>query len=169
MKRILFVMFLMLMGALPMVKAQDGLEPPDSANCPKEAIAEQAAILLESIAEGSETLVSDILQFNTFAETVHFFCAGFTLRGDVVEGKSSYTVGPLVIPAGVYRATLTAEDTFIMGLTKVDGSCPLVSLILTEGQATNGAEDVVSVRETCTAILDVNAQGPWEWVLEPLQ
>ncbi len=65
----------------------------------------------------------------------------------IFNGTANTVIGPIQIPAGVYRATATTAGFFIASVTATEGECGAGSsfllpglFILSAGEATNGAE-----------------------------
>lgn len=71
-------------------------------------------------------------------------------------------IGPVEIPAGVYRASVTTDGYFIADVTLLDGECDDRNLFnLTEGEASNKAEAVFK-SEGCTVLIETdNTREPW--------
>lgn len=84
-------------------------------------------------------------------------------------GTDATVLGPVEIPVGIYRATLTTDKYASISVTPTQGECGAGSSFLTpglfiimEGQAANGAEAVFTSRG-CTALIEVsNVQAAWK-------
>lgn len=98
-------------------------------------------------------------------------CAGLSW-----SGKADKVIGPVTIPEGVYRATATTKGYMIVHVTPIDGECGAGSgsflsqglFSASKGEATNGAEAIMTSRE-CSALLEIsNVQSDWSLTLEKL-
>lgn len=85
------------------------------------------------------------------------------------NGTDATVIGPIRIPQGIYRATATTDKFISVILTVTDGECGSGSgsilgpglFALSEGQATAGAEAVLT-SHGCTALIAVsNVQSAW--------
>lgn len=85
------------------------------------------------------------------------------------NGTDATVIGPVEIPAGIYRTILTIERYASVSVTPTQGECGAGSSFLTpglfiimQGQATNGAEAIFTSRG-CTALIEVsNVQAAWK-------
>jgi hypothetical protein len=98
-------------------------------------------------------------------------CAGL-----VFEGTEGEVIGPIEIPEGIYRATVTTAGFIAAVLTPLEGECGqgsgsfLSAAIANEskGDAVNGAESVVTSMG-CTVLIEVsNVQEPWTLMFEKI-
>lgn len=87
-------------------------------------------------------------------------CSGLSFSSE--EYGQLAVIGPIEIPAGIYRATATTDAYFILHVIIVDGDCDDGSLFnFTEGEGVDGAESVFR-SETCSVLLETdNTDEPW--------
>lgn len=95
-------------------------------------------------------------------------CLGLTFSSEL-EGLQA-VIGPVEIPAGVYKAIATTEAAMIVQVDLVDGECEgrgFGSLFnLTGGQGADGAE-ALFMSEGCTVLISIsNTREPWTLVRE---
>lgn len=138
----------------------------ESPQCDGAAYAELAtdvSVIVDDLATGDagvlDRLIDELMTFRAG-------CTGLSFEGD-----SNQVLGPVEIPAGVYRATVTTDGYMVSDLTVMDGTCEagiMGLFLLTEGRATDGAETVVE-SEGCTALIEIsNTTAPWTLVFERL-
>ncbi len=92
-----------------------------------------------------------------------------------VEGFEP-VIGPLIIPEGIYRPTVTTEGYFIMRIVPLRGECgdgtrmsPTSVFNITAGIATTGAQGVVA-SAGCEALIEIeNTSAPWVLSFEKLR
>lgn len=92
-------------------------------------------------------------------------------RGFYFEDSQATVIGPLDIPAGIYKTTVTTDGYFILRLTVLEGECDFSGLgfILSEGDAVDGA-DAIFESEDCRVVLETsNVTADWTLQFEPLQ
>lgn len=97
-------------------------------------------------------------------------CSGLSF-----EGNAPAVVGPVDIPEGIYRVTVTTGDLFIMGMLPLEGTCGSraetddESNIFILAEAQTGADALV-YSEGCSALLDVeSAIDPWALTFEKVR
>jgi len=142
----------------------------DEAACTDEfvvALEDHVAKIRVAQDEGELASVLGLLAaLQPFVSEVMSLCGPLTWEGD-----SETLIGPVRIPEGYYRATVTTDGYFITKLTAIDGECsgsssfmPLFNL--SGEQASDGAEALV-MSEGCSALLEIsNISAPWTLVLE---
>jgi len=89
------------------------------------------------------------------------------------SGENAKLLGPIELPAGLYRVTLTTNGYFIAKLEIIDGDCSGTGLGalygIFEGQASDGSETLIK-SSGCTTLIDTsNVTDPWTLTIEPLQ
>lgn len=90
----------------------------------------------------------------------------------VFSGQGGTVLGPVTIPAGIYRATFTTGGYGIVAFTVNEGACGAGRFMTpglfneSAGDATNGAEAVLT-SESCRTLIEIsNVQQPWALVFE---
>jgi hypothetical protein len=178
MKRIVFVMFLMLLGVLPVMKAQD--EPTPTALCSLETVQTvtnaMAALITQAQADATAgdlaAAAATLAQMDNAAGDLRIQCSGL-----VFEGTTQDVIGPVSIPAGTYIATATTEGFMSVVLNVLSGECGQGTgsflspglFNLSRDEATTGAESVMSSTD-CRVLIEVsNVQAAWSLVLEQVQ
>lgn len=145
--------------------AQDGLQPPGE--CDRQTIIDDLNARVTALDAESETFLQDLYDLQAFVGTERFLCAGLTLSGEPVEGKSSVVLGPIAVPDGIYRLTLTTTDTALITTENLDGRCRF-SFGVVGDEAASGAEQILESEDACSLLLEVEARAPWTLVFEPL-
>ncbi len=93
--------------------------------------------------------------------------------GLVFSGSKQLVIGPVTIPAGIYRAKATTSEAIIVDLTIVDGECGDRTtgehtgiFALSGGQAKDTAETLFTSKG-CTALIEVSlVRADWQLAFE---
>jgi len=168
MKRIMvFVLALLLMASAVSVLAQD-----DAPVCDAAGTADVLAGLVEAL-RTAESPIEAISAVRDAASMAAAACSGLNFSSDV-EGMMP-VIGPVGIPEGLYRVTLTTEGYFGMTVDALDGVCGEGTRMSSRafnvfsGTATAGAE-IVIISEGCEALFSVsNVTAPWTISFEKLR
>ena len=91
-----------------------------------------------------------------------------TIAPLIFSGNEATVLGPMAIPAGLYRVTVTTNGYASVKLAVSSGECGSgtsflnnLVLLVARGQAANGAEAIFTSRGCVTLIEVSNVQGPW--------
>lgn len=116
------------------------------------------------------TVFAALTPGDTFAATLQMLqhalaitqwtCADFILSGEP-DGRDSIVIGPYTLPEGLYKMTITSEDSILIQSERISGRCDLISEFLSKGEAVNGSE-YLTASETCTLFFVVSANAAWE-------
>lgn len=159
----LFVLLLIAL-VIPTAAAQD----TDPATCltPDALLASITTLLTES--QGMDTLtILDALRTAVSEHTIA--CTGLAFSSE--QDGLRPVIGPFTIPAGLYRVTATTAHYMSTKFDVLSGECDAqtVRFNLSEGQATDGAQQVLE-SEGCEVLLSVsNTQQPWTFEFEKLR
>jgi hypothetical protein len=110
-----------------------------------------------------------LMKLATDIQNQNVACSGHTFTG-----KSSTLIGPMDLPKGNYKTTLTTRGRFTARLSVLSGDCKGSSSTasyysVTSGEATNGAEAVLR-SEGCRLVIESsNVRGPWTLTVSPLE
>jgi hypothetical protein len=89
------------------------------------------------------------------------------------EGDNQRVVGPITIPAGIYRVTATTDGFLIAEVETLSGRCHADDFFGLINVVAGGASDGVEARfnsEGCSALLTThNVTAPWSIVFEKIQ
>ena len=154
MRRLMFILLLLVIVSLPTAAAQD--EPTCDIPTLTETYAAQLA---------EATTLEEVIAVQTALSKEIAVCGGLYFEGDAEE-----VFGPLEIPAGIYRGTVTTEGYFGLQITVLEGECD-DSLIhqVSSGRGVEGSEFVYE-SAGCTAVLEVsNITTPYTLQFELLQ
>jgi hypothetical protein len=99
--------------------------------------------------------------------TERWQCSGMVLAGENVAGKKSVILGPVSIPDGVYRVTMTTDGGLYMEFAPVSGSCDF-SLYVDPGDASNGTEQIFRATDNCTALIQIETDTAWKLAFAPI-
>lgn len=90
-------------------------------------------------------------------------------------GNDDTVIGPVSIPGGIYRMTMTTEGSLFANLTLLNGECgvktiaPATLYILQSDGAPTGAEKIFE-SAGCSALIDVRSvRAPWSLSFERIQ
>lgn len=151
---------LIVLAALP-VSAQDFA----AADCDQAALLGSLATQLAQIKPGDDFWAA-YADLQTVIASEYFRCAGLTLEGDGSQPQA--VLGPLDIPDGVYRVTLTTSGRLKLELEELDGDCRYTGFVVSEGEAVQGVQDRFEA-EGCRLTVSIDhADRPWTLVFEPL-
>ncbi len=110
-----------------------------------------------------------LLRLATDIQAQNLACSGYTFTGN-----SSKLVGPLDLPKGNYKTTLTSRGRFTARLSVLSGQCQGSSntasfYSITAGEASTGAEAVIK-SEGCRLVIETsNVRGAWTLTIAPLE
>lgn len=159
--RTIFALLIVLFSASVLL-AQDttALEPADVCTEDEtQAFTDSLLALIQSPAEGGLFEQLDALQ--NAVMTHRWKCTGMVLSGEPEAGKAVVVLGPISIPDGIYRVTLTTDEFFILGATELSGDCRL-HFAESDGDASAGTEQIYEYDDDCTMLLEIEAEAPWE-------
>jgi hypothetical protein len=169
---LVFVFFLATSSAL--IFAQGG-EPMTNPDCNAQSLAESSA-QIDQLYTDSQTAFADgdmrdwldnLRAMSWLSSSLRAFCDGYSFGGDA-EGSNSTVIGPVIFQPGIYTVTATTDGYMTARLEAISGGCGSVafSMVISEGNAANGAQEVLRVEdEPCTALLQVGNLTE-EWTLE---
>jgi hypothetical protein len=169
---IITILTALLLSVTSILSAQDASKPEFSCDLPTlqkaiDVYVSELGKLVDS-KETDTTKISDTLQ--EMANTANIMRA--TCDGYVFEGKKQTVLGPIEFPAGVYKAVAKTTGNMFAILTPTDGECgqgPGHSsnlFLISEGDATDGAETVFS-SNGCTVLIEVSEiQADWSLSFE---
>jgi hypothetical protein len=160
--RYVFAVLMMLVVVSGGLFAQDttALEPVDV--CTEEetqVFVDSVMELIQTPAEGGLFEQLDMLQ--DAIETHRWKCSGMVMSGEPEAGKAVVVLGPISIPDGIYRVSLTTDEFFILGATELSGDCRL-HFAASDGDASAGMEQIYEYDDDCTMLLEIEAEAPWE-------
>lgn len=169
-KLVMIVMFFILLSITMPTAAQDAPTGCDITSL-QQNIADLYAAF-KTVHEGNPTDAAKVLTFLDSAaiviNQVRATCAGLSFSGD-----KQVVIGPVTIPAGIYRAKATTESYLIVHVDALDGECGVGTRMsssslfnISDGQAVAGAEAVFK-SENCSALITVeNVFKPWTLTFE---
>lgn len=163
---ILVLTALLLMSAVN-VWAQD-----DAPTCDAAATADVLIELVEAL-RTADSPIEALGAIRDAASIAAAACSGLNFNSDD-EGMMP-VIGPVEIPEGLYRATLTTDGYFIMELDPLSGKCGEGSrfsnsiYLIMAGTASDGAQVVIN-SEGCEALFSIsNVNEPWTLSFEKLR
>jgi hypothetical protein len=169
--RYLQFLFVILIFASPLViRAQETTSVCDP-NLIDETIASVNELLVQVQEQSTGGDVSAIVSMLAEAESaiaqLRAQCSGLSF-----QGSDNTVLGPIEIPDGTYRVTVTTDGYFIADVQVVSGNCGdslgLSLFILSSGDANAGAETVFN-SSGCSALIAVdNVTEPWKIVFQNL-
>lgn len=92
--------------------------------------------------------------------TQRWQCNGMKLKGEAGPGKTSVVIGPVHIPDGTYRVTLTTNEFITVESDISYGDCSMY-ISAQDGEASNGTEQIFTAGEECELVLEVGAYSDW--------
>lgn len=158
------LLILVVLAVITPVYAQEPVEP----RCTKA----QIQTMIEMINGGTSALVEE-QDMPTVWQVISGLNGPFrrlyTLCNPLVfEGDSQQVIGPVSIPAGLYRAILVTDGYFIAAIEPVDGECAATDIFglfnISSGNATEGAESLLE-SDGCEALI-VTSNVTAHWTLE---
>lgn len=168
-RKLIFVLALLtIIGVVLPVHSQEPFEP----RCSKADI----QTMIEMIQGGFFALLEEedmttawqvISALNGTYNRIYALCSPLSF-----EGENQQVIGPIDIPAGVYRVILTTEGYFIADVEPIDGQCEARGFTglfnVTSGRANQGAESLL-ISDGCEAlIVTSNVSAPWTLVFEKI-
>lgn len=156
------ILFALLVVVLP-AAAQD--EEPVCDFTPVQSAIELTTAALAGT--DNEATLTALGELSKAIRAAHLSCNGLAFTSE--EYGQIPVLGPIDIPAGVYRATVTTEGFFIADVTLLDGECDDRNLLnVSEGQATEGGQAVFE-SEGCSILIEIsNTREPWALEFEPV-
>lgn len=103
----------------------------------------------------------------TIIRTQSIACLGMTF-----SGNGAKLLGPIDLPAGLYKVTAKTDDAFLVKMRILKGLCTasngenLYAFFAGDGAA--GAETIIE-SSTCTILLETDVAETWSLTIEPLQ
>lgn len=97
-------------------------------------------------------------------------CRGFSFSSE--QDGQQPAIGPITLPNGTWRATVTTEDYVTVDFTELSGDCGDSSLIfiLSAGEAASGAQQVFKTSGDCETLISFeNVSDSWTFTLELLK
>lgn len=159
----------LMLAVLPM-SAQDEAEPVEG--CEAAALADTLAELVEAVRE-AEDVAGALREVASAAGVAAAACDG--LAFDSEKDGMMPVIGPVTIPEGIYRVTLTTEGYYILGLDVLEGECGQGErfrsslFLISRGDATDGAQVVLN-STGCETLLSIsNVTDPWVLDFEKLR
>jgi hypothetical protein len=170
MRKLRFLFMVALVIALLSMTAVVSAQDDESDTCDyatfSDSLTEQIATLAdeEDPAAALRDIQSQIGEFQAA-------CAGLSFSSE--EYGLQPVLGPLTIPEGVYRLTLTTDGAFILSATILGGECDeldyLGLFLIFPGTAAEGAQTVLDTGE-CEVLLQIsNVSDPWTLTFEKLR
>lgn len=164
-KVVLLILLVVLVGA---TLAQD----EEAEACDYAALAARLTEVGEGL-EASEDPAADLMALQTEITFLQASCSGLAFDSEI-EGLQP-VIGPIEIPEGLYRVTVTTAGYFIMGVDPLDGECgprdgfSTNVMNVSRDTATEGAEALVD-SAGCEALLVIeNTTDPWTLTFEKLR
>jgi hypothetical protein len=150
---ILIVLCATLILAGSMARAQDGGELKCTDADVSAAVDEALAGLQAAQGQDAATAYEATRQVKAELATLDSLCLGLDFEGSATNVVSD----PVIIPAGVYRVTVTTNGYFMMSGTVLEGRCTdaINLFILSEGDAVTGAQAVLE-SEGCTVLWEIS-------------
>lgn len=162
MLRKVVLLLLILAIAVPIV-AQEAVEP----RCTKADIEIMLTMLNAGIAPLlEETDMATVFQALTaqagIYRQINALCNPLSFQGD-----SNIVIGPVSIPSGFYRVTLTGDSNTAVETELMDGDCDYDGFYYLS--SAGGSMEVIYQSEGCTVLLAVsNAETNWSLVFEKI-
>ena len=160
------------LAALLLVSAVSVWAQDDAPVCDAAATADMLAGLVEAL-RTADSPIEAIGAVRDAATEAAAACSGLNFNSDD-EGLMP-VIGPVEIPEGLYRVTLTTEGYFIMHIDPLSGNCGEGRMFsgsaynLMAGDAKDGAQVVIN-SEGCEALFSIsNVTKPWTLSFEKLR
>lgn len=160
---------LMVVLSISVVLAQDEAVPM----CPSDTVDEASAVLEDwaaRLSEGTEDPLSVIMEMRDTSAQFAATCTGLRFDSDT-EGISP-VIGPLVVPAGIYRVIIEGEERDVIGVeqTVLGEDCGRDRMIVSKGSDLNISEAVHTVEADCEILLEITyASKPWVLTFEKIR
>ena len=151
-------LMLLLLGSIASVHAQDE-------ECDPAAVATASETAIGLLQTGE---YGDLVEARGILAALDSVCLGLDF-----EGETETVSDPVVIPAGLYRVTVSGDTYFIMDVVPLEGECGARSygklFNLMDDQVAAGAAAVLE-SEGCTAVWEIsNIRGPYRVTFEKLK
>lgn len=141
-------------------------EPMANEECTAEILAERRGQIDELYTEAQTAFeagdmrgwLDNLRAISWLTNMTRAFCDGFSFEGDA-EGSNSTVIGPVIFPVGIYTVTATTPGYMTVRIEEIAGGCGIIplSMIISEGNAANGAQEVMRVEdEPCNALLQIS-------------
>ena len=170
-KSILCLLLVMLAFSNIPARAQDA---PAATSCDLPALQKLIDTTIESLTTlkqqtDPKQVMDDLQVITSLVGMYRSACDGLTFSDD-----KQVVIGPVTIPAGIYRAKLTTVGYAAVQVDALDGKCGVGArmsanqhlFIVSKGDADAGAEALFK-SEGCTALLTVeNVTKPWQLTFE---
>jgi len=138
----------------------------DLSECDLTALASAITNSLETTPQDDEALDATLGEIANAIARVRAACAGFSF-----EGRNAKLIGPITLEEGRYRVRVTTPGFFSASLEVLDGTCDagIMGLFnLFQGQATDGAEALLTSNGCETLINTQNVTDEWTLTIERL-
>lgn len=113
----------------------------------------------------SEDHTAVLMELSTFAATQNAACSGLNFSSET-DGQNPL-IGPIEIPAGLYRVTFTTSGRGLIDLAAIDGECEAERggnmFAALDGEALEGIEGLVT-SEGCEALITFDRMSE-DWTL----
>ena len=129
---------------------------------------DEAEALLD---DDPEAALEALAEMRSALATAEAACMGLAFQGEAEDA----VIGPVTIPAGMYRAVATTPGYLAVRITVIEGECRGSSagslFNLGRGDAADGAEALFTSEEGgCTALLELsNLTDAWQLAFERLK
>lgn len=165
----LLVVVLLVFGTTLLVLAQAG-EPMANPDCAADQLGEVQGQIDQYYTDAQTALrdgdvrgwLDNLQSISRLTSSLRAFCDGYVFEGDA-EGSESQVIGPIVFEPGVYIVTATTDGFMLVHIEDLSESCGTLTMGLSEGEATEGAQQVFRVDdEPCNALLEIsNLTADW--------
>lgn len=163
MRRIIVIAMVMIITSIFAALAQEA-EPMANPDCTAENLADPAAQLDQYYADAQTALadgdvrawLENLRVISWLSIGLRAYCDGYVFEGDG-EGHESQVLGPLVFQPGVYVVTVTTPGRLLVHIEHLSDSCGTLTIGVSEGEATEGAQGVFRVEDDpCSALLEIS-------------
>lgn len=120
-----------------------------------------------SAALETDTYLKFLRELRVLLESQWLLCNGM-----IFSGSGAKLLGPIDLPAGLYKVTAKTDDAFLVRMRILKGLCTasngenLYAFFAGDGAA--GAETIIE-SSTCTILLETDIAETWSLTIEPLQ
>lgn len=174
MRRGLIVLIVLLLVGVGVASAQDEIVEPQCKTTSLNFIITALRTTADGVEEDVQNETSPIVSLRLLQAQIAGLlaeCRGLSFSSDT-DGMQP-VLGPITLPEGIYRATVTTTGFFIGDIELIDGECESTGFgsvfNLSPGQADAGAQAVIRSAE-CRMLFPVeNTREPWTLIFEPIQ